>query len=61
MPEPDQFVSSILERGPSLDTQMSLGFLERMSSAEIGDMVKDMNINQPLDDEFARRIREIKS
>jgi heat shock transcription factor len=59
--EPDQFVSSILERGPSLDTQMSLGFLERMSSAEIGDMVKDMNINQPLDDEFARRIREIKS
>ena len=60
-PEPDQFVSSILERGPSLDTQMSLGFLERMSSAEIGDMVKDMNINQPLDDEFARRIREIKS
>ena len=40
---------------------MSLGFLERMSSAEIGDMVKDMNINQPFDDEFARRVREIKS
>ena len=57
----DPFVSSILDRGPSLEKQMSLGFLERMSSAEIGDMVKDMNINQPFDDEFARRVREIKS
>ena len=57
----DPFVSSILDRGPSLEKQMSLGFLERMSSAEIGDMVKDMNINQPFDDEFARRVREMKS
>ena len=57
----DPFVSSILDRGPSLEKQMSLGFLERTSSAEIGDMVKDMNINQPFDDEFARRVREIKS
>ena len=54
-------MSSILDRGPSLEKQMSLGFLERMSSTEIGDMVKDRNINQPFDDEFARRVREIKS
>jgi len=42
--KPDAFVSSILERGPSLEKQLSLGFLDSMNSAEIGEMVRDMNI-----------------
>ena len=42
--KPDEFVSSILERGPSLEKQLSLGFLDSMNSAEIGEMVRDMNI-----------------
>lgn len=55
----DTFVSSILERGPSLEKQLSLGFLDSMDSADIGEMVRDMQIggaNQQQSDEFARRV-----
>ena len=52
--------SSILERGPSLEKQLSLGFLDSMNSAEIGEMVRDMNIGNrdqthPVQDEVAAR------
>ena len=60
--KPDAFVSSILERGPSLEKQLSLGFLDSMNSAEIGEMVRDMNIgagardeSHPVQDEVAAR------
>jgi heat shock transcription factor len=58
--KPDAFVSSILERGPSLEKQLSLGFLDSMNSAEIGEMVRDMNIGNrheqnPVQDEVAAR------
>ena len=57
--KPDEFVSSILERGPSLEKQLSLGFLDSMNSAEIGEMVRDMNIGArgvgPARDEVAAR------
>ena len=46
IPANDAFVSSILERGPSLEKQLSLGFLDTMSSAEIGEMVREMQIGQ---------------
>lgn len=60
----DTFVSSILERGPSLEKQLSLGFLDSMNSAEIGEMVREMQIgggggatgHQLNQDEIARRV-----
>ena len=66
--KPDAFVSSILERGPSLEKQLSLGFLDSMNSAEIGEMVRDMNIGargvagnpNPARDEVAARFDALK-
>ena len=60
--QPDTFVSSILERGPSLEKQLSLGFLDSMNSAEIGEMVRDMNIgnrNGNAQDEVAARFEAL--
>ena len=60
----DTFVSSILERGPSLEKQMSLSFLDTMDSAEISDLVRDIQIGadgaheQP-SDEFAQRAKTL--
>ena len=56
---PDAFVSSILERGPSLEKQLSLGFLDGMSSAEIGDLVRDMQIGQE-GDEISQRLETLR-
>jgi hypothetical protein len=43
-----------------LEKQLSLGFLDSMNSAEIGEMVRDMNIGNrheqnPVQDEVAAR------
>ena len=56
IPANDAFVSSILERGPSLEKQLSLGFLDTMSSAEIGEMVREMQIGQHQGDAGERGI-----
>lgn len=55
---PDAFVSSILERGPSLEKQLSLGFLDAMNSAEIGDLVRDMQIGRE-GDEISQRLETL--
>ena len=57
-PQPDAFVANILNRGPSLEKQLSLGFLDHMDSADIGEMVRDMNIGvgSAGSDEFTRRV-----
>jgi heat shock transcription factor len=54
----DTFVSSILARGPSLAKQLSLGFLDSMDSAEIGEMVRDMQIGaaSQQNDDIAQRV-----
>ena len=57
-PQPDAFVANILNRGPSLEKQLSLGFLDHMDSADIGEMVRDMDIGvgSAGSDEFTRRV-----
>ena len=61
--KPDNFVNSILQRGPSLEKQLSLGFLDSMNSAEIGEMVREMNIGKGAErvdgDEVAARFQAL--
>ena len=61
--KPDNFVNSILQRGPSLEKQLSLGFLDSMNSAGIGEMVREMNIGKGAErvdgDEVAERFQAL--
>jgi len=58
-PGGDAFVQNILARGPSLEKQLSMGFLDSMDSADIGEMVREMQLHGNERDEIAQRVNAL--